>query len=156
MRVFMTHTLFDVMAYNNGYYSSQLFKELCDNLNRTYDKFREEYPGFAGSCSILSHSIATTTCWDLLSFQSIRPKSKNGNIEAWKANSSWKETELHKSENLQLKFTVENFFLVGSYTSVFLSFKGDAPATQRFPQCNNIYNLYYLNDPLVTKPKTSN
>lgn len=149
MRVFMTHTLSDVMSYQSSV-NSQVFKELCDNLNKTYQSFCNEYPTFSGNCSILAHSIASTACWDLLTFQAPKQRSKYGNVEAWKQNSNWKEVELsHKPESLQLQFQVENFFMVGSYTSVILSFKGESPASQKFPQCNSFYNIFFPNDSLV-------
>jgi hypothetical protein len=52
---------------------------------------------------------------------------------------------------LQLEFQVENFYIVGSPVSMFLTVRGDFDAGTRFPMCKNIYNLMHPYDPVVSE-----
>eukprot|EP00026_Physarum_polycephalum_P005652 Phypoly_transcript_05687.p1 GENE.Phypoly_transcript_05687~~Phypoly_transcript_05687.p1 ORF type:complete len:630 (+),score=112.13 Phypoly_transcript_05687:80-1891(+) len=46
-----------------------------------------------------------------------------------------------------IEFEIENFFMVGSPTGIFLTARGaDYPV--RLPKCSNIYNIYNPNDPV--------
>jgi hypothetical protein len=47
-----------------------------------------------------------------------------------------------------IEFDIENFFMVGSPTGIFLTARGaDYPV--RLPKCANIYNIYNPNDAVV-------
>lgn len=121
----------DILLYGEPYYRKRILTEVKRQLNCTYNLFKERNPSFEGHVHLIGHSLGSLILFDILSEQ----------------------------EEFKLDFKVKNFYSIGSPTGVFkliqrtkIGFKEDEPentsTTFQKPECENLYNLFHVCDPI--------
>jgi hypothetical protein len=144
---FFHHIVRLVMLYMNSKFSPRILSLVVSYMNEIYDKFLIRHPDFRGKVSLFSHSLGSVIAYDIL-------KEVVGVSNPWRS---------------QLKFPVENFFVVGSPISVFLGLDGmklhgccdrmaDIPSASKVPEslvsclvklkCRSFYNIFHPDDPI--------
>ncbi len=85
--------------------------------------------------------------WKRMVYQGAQKSSVRDLLKGLEINNSILPKDF--ASKLQLEFEVDNFFLIGSPVSMFLTVRGDMESEISFPSCKNIYNIMHPYDPVV-------
>ncbi|CCI45575.1 unnamed protein product [Albugo candida] len=137
IREFNKDTLMDVLYYLSPRYGQLIINSVTKQLNRKYQIFLDEHPGWEGHVSIFAHSLGSVIAYDILSHQSGGDSKKGLNFPP-------------------LNFIVENFFAAGSPVPVMILSRGELDIEQghftagiNMPRCNRYFNIFHPIDPIA-------
>lgn len=117
VRNLITDLAMDVLLYQSAYreHIAGIVQREC---NRVYNLFKERNPEFSGRVSLCGHSLGSAILFDILCRQKDSEGSPFGNL-------SKTGTDVDRERgNLQLDFSCENFFALGSPIALFQMLKG--------------------------------
>lgn len=143
------------------------------------EKFRRT-TGFNGSISLIGHSLGSIISWDILNNQNVTLPNTSAlfdNVPSYESLRSGRQPSSQQSENSdtpelttpttsassqnvpenrssypQLKFVVDNFFLLGSPLPVFLMIRNQRmPLSEDFylRGCRRVFNIFHPYDPVA-------
>lgn len=122
----------DILLYGEPYYRERIMTEVRKQLNDAYHLFKEKNPLFGGEVHLIGHSLGSLILFDILSEQ----------------------------DKYRLDFEVQNYFCVGSPIGVFKLIQrsqigpigaetGKTSLKVQRPQCQDLYNLFHVCDPIA-------
>lgn len=181
MREFANDTLMDVLYFMSPEHHDIIIEIVAHEMNVVVDKFRK-LTGFSGHISIIGHSLGSIIAWDILANQQpsladsvIGAKHGVGSLGEETATckdafSLASDCEPAKPESPdipeietppssvtveafpQLKFRVNNFFLMGSPIAVFLMIRNQRkplPHSFYLNGCRRVFNIFHPYDPVA-------
>ncbi|KAF7508373.1 hypothetical protein GJ744_009364 [Endocarpon pusillum] len=124
VRNLITDLAMDVLLYQSAYreHIAGIVQREC---NRVYNLFKERNPDFSGRVSLCGHSLGSAIVFDILCRQRDAANVRSHNLTKT-------STDIEREKgNLQLDFSCENFFALGSPIALFQMLKGRTIAARR-------------------------
>ena len=166
LRDFANDTLLDVLYFMSPHHHKIITDIVAKEMHLIVKKF-QELTGFDGKISILGHSLGSIITFDILANQEGQVKldsHTHGSQQTKKVDSEYnqgyssgyfkhKQNQNKTIEDLeypQLKFEVQNFFMIGSPVAVFLMIRNQhMPLSEDFslPGCSRVFNIFHPYDP---------
>jgi DDHD domain len=117
VRNLITDLAMDVLLYQSAYreHIAGIVQREC---NRVYKLFKERNPDFSGRVSLCGHSLGSAILFDILCRQ-----KESGNIRPHNLSKTSTDVDRERG-SLQLDFSCENFFALGSPIALFQMLKG--------------------------------
>ena len=141
------------MCVNNLTYTYLFINKLVtDEMNRVYDLFIERngdnFP--SRKVSIIAHSLGSIICFDILARQKNNLQENNNNKKMDNFFFFSEDQEKITKNALKLNFQVENCFMLGSPTGMFLNLRDQQLNLQfNLPTCDYLYNIFHPYDPVA-------
>lgn len=127
VRNLITDLAMDVLLYQSAYreHIAGIVQREC---NRVYKLFKERNPNFSGRVSLCGHSLGSAILFDILCRQKDTGIARPRNL-------SKSSTDVDREKgSLQLDFSCENFFALGSPIALFQMLKGRTIAARHHNQ----------------------
>lgn len=121
VRSLITDLALDILLYQSSY-REHIAQLVTSESNRVYDLFLERNPNFKGKVSLIGHSLGSAIFFDIL----CRQKENVQSISGLRGNHRARHPTHKRNEvkDLDLKFTVEDFYCLGSPIGLFQMLKG--------------------------------
>lgn len=156
LRNFANDTMLDILFFMSPHHHDMMVDIVISELNTVYTKF-QHLTNYEGKVSIISHSLGSVICWDILSHQrkvnrmvhALQTRlSSNGKCNT----STFLEAPSSPGfEYPSLNFAVEHNFMIGSPVAVFLMMRNKSESSNyshiQLPGCKHFYNVFHPFDP---------
>ncbi|KAJ5041063.1 uncharacterized protein L3040_005619 [Drepanopeziza brunnea f. sp. 'multigermtubi'] len=119
VRSLITDLALDILLYQSAY-REHIAQLVTAESNRVYDLFLQRNPNFKGKVSLIGHSLGSAIFFDILCLQKETMRSNPGRRVHQKS----KHPHEREVKDLDLKFTVEDFYCLGSPIGLFQMLKG--------------------------------
>ncbi|KAK9762659.1 hypothetical protein K7432_011402 [Basidiobolus ranarum] len=127
--------LADVMYYFTNHNGQHIINTIVTALNDEYDHFKERYPTFNGSFSLLGYSLGGVCSYDILCAQ-----EEKFNLEGRK---------LYTVEVPKLKFTPKHLFALGSPIGAVMVQRSQEYDGYQVPKNCTFHNIFHPYDPIA-------
>lgn len=147
MRSFANDTLMDILYFMSPAHHDIIVDIVTFELNFVVERYRK-LTGFKGDISVIGHSIGSVIAWDILDNQ------QNSHLAPPLSVVQEDSILPHADDSYrypQLKFAVQNMFLLGSPIPVFLMIRNqEKPLTKAFSLkgCRKVFNIFHPYDPV--------
>ncbi len=148
VRNLITDLAMDVLLYQSAYreHIAGIVQREC---NRVYKLFAERNPDFSGRVSLCGHSLGSAIIFDILCRQ-----KDSGNTRLKTLRKTSTDVDREKG-NLQLAFSCENFFALGSPIALFQMLKGRTVAARHHNEDSTAAQSPFDPDPMDSYVKDS-
>ncbi|KAF4342721.1 phospholipase mitochondrial [Fusarium beomiforme] len=134
----------DVLLYQSSY-RAQISRIVLNECNRIFKLFKERNPEFKGKVHLMGHSLGSAILFDLLCQQKRDQSTKPKTVLRMRPAQDISESPGKDSE-LNLEFTVEDFFCLGSPIGLFQMLKGQTIAARHHNASGTINNIQGAHD----------
>ena len=148
VRNLITDLAMDVLLYQSAYreHIAGIVQREC---NRVYRLFKERNPDFSGRVSLCGHSLGSAILFDILCRQKDSVKHRHPRL-----NKTPTDVD-RETGNLQLDFSCESFFALGSPIALFQMLKGRTIAARHLDEDNMRAQSPFDPDPMDPFEKDS-
>lgn len=161
LRIINNEYLGDVVYYFTRYHGQAIVNLIVNSINQTYERFKQAYPHWDGSASILGHSLGGVIAYDLLCHQQFDCDTEDGcgASSSFKTDSTFSKTDTAQCSTLSkdtplskdgrqvtyplLAFKPQHLFVAGSPVAAVMVMRGMEVKDYQLPSGIRFHNVFH-------------